>query len=83
MVYLQSSSAMSNGLRALHIFDAFYYFSLPLTFMNSLIYKLCIIPNQNIIPSSENSDNLILVCSEMLILFEFDLLWFVLVHCDS
>lgn len=86
MVYLQSSSAVSNGLRALHIFDAFYYFSLPPTFMNSLIYKLCIIPNQNIIPSSENSDNVILVCSETLILFEFDCLFcsvFFLVHCDS
>lgn len=84
MVYLQSSSA--NGLRALHIFDAFCYFSLPPTFMNSLIYKLCIIPNHNIIPSSEKSDNLILVCSEMLILFEFDCLFcsvFFLVHCDS
>lgn len=73
MVYLQSSWAMSNGLQALHIFDAFYYISLPLTFMNSLIYKPCIIPPPK--KTSENSVDLILVCSEMLILFEFDCLF--------
>lgn len=50
MVYLQSSSAVSNDLRALHIFDAFYYFSLPLTFMNSLIYKLYKSPTKALYP---------------------------------
>lgn len=84
MVYLQSSSAVSNGLQALHIFDALLFSPTDLHEQSDL--QTVQIPNQSIIPSSENSHNLILVCSETLILFEFDCLFcsvFFLVHCDS